>query len=120
MTFANTTHWMRWSLDLNVTVKIYFTNEDLSCNSKNVTYFFSCDKCKDEYGCALDFKSCFKEYKSNINTKKARCDSSRYFSEKYVYSTSPFEYVEVQIIDRGRSRTAATSKIEHFGIIVNG
>ena len=42
-----------------VTSKTYFRKGDLSCNSKNVIYSITCDKCKDEYiGSAVDFKPC--------------------------------------------------------------
>ena len=42
-----------------VTGNAYFI-KDLSCNSKNVIYLITCDKCKDEYiGLAVDFKPCF-------------------------------------------------------------
>ena len=35
----------------------YFIKGDLSCNSKNVIYFITCDKCKDKYiDSAVDFR----------------------------------------------------------------
>ena len=44
-----------------VTGKTYFIKGDLSCNSKNVIYLITCDKCKDEYiGSAVDFKPHFR------------------------------------------------------------
>ena len=43
-----------------VTGKTYFIKGDLSCNSKNVIYLITCDKCKYEYiGLAVDFKPRF-------------------------------------------------------------
>ena len=85
----------------NVTGKTYFIKGDLSCNSKNVIYLITCDKCKDEYiGSAVDFKPRFRVHKSDIKTKKERCGTSRHFNEKCLCSTSPFGYVKVQIIEQ--------------------
>ena len=84
-----------------VTGKTYFIKGDLSCNSKNVIYLITCDKCKDEYiGSAVDFKPRFRVHKSDIKTKKERCGTSRHFNEKCLCSTSPFGYVKVQIIEQ--------------------
>ena len=84
-----------------VTGKTYFIKGDLSCNSKNVIYLITCDKCKDEYiGSAVDFKFRFLVHKSDIKTKKERCGTSRHFNEKGLCSTSPFGYVKVQTIDQ--------------------
>ena len=81
--------------------KTYFINGDLSCNSKNVIYLITCDKCKDEHiGSAVDFKPRFRVHKSDIKTKKKRCGTSRYFNEKCLCSTSPTGYVKVQIIEQ--------------------
>ena len=50
-----------------VTGKTYFIKGDLSCNSKNVIYLITCDKCKDEYiGSAVDFKPRFRVQKRNV------------------------------------------------------
>ena len=84
-----------------VTGKTYFIKGDLSCNSKNVIYLITCDKCKDEYiGSAVDFKPRFRVQKSDIKTKKERCGTSRHFNEKCLCSTSLFGYVKVQIIEQ--------------------
>ena len=84
-----------------VTGKTYFIKGDLSCNSKNVIYLITCDKCKDEYiGSAVDFKPRFRVHKSNIKTKKEKCWCS----------TSPFGYVKGQIIEQIYSED--TSNIE--------
>ena len=57
--------------------------------------------CKDEkIGSAVDFKTHFRVHKSDIKTKKERCGTSRHFNEKYLFSTSPFGYVKVQIIEQ--------------------
>ena len=84
-----------------VASKTYSIKGDLSCNSKNVIYLITCDKCKDEYvGSAVDFKPCFRVCKSDIKTKKERCGTSRHFNEKCLCSTSPFGYVKVQTIEQ--------------------
>ena len=84
-----------------VTGKTYFIKGDLSCNSKNVIYLITCDKCKDEYiGSAVDFKPRFRVHKSDIKTKKERCGTSRHFNEKCSCSASPFGYAKVQIIEQ--------------------
>ena len=84
-----------------VTGKTYFIKGDLSCNSKNVIYLITCDKCKDEYiSSAVDFKPRFRLHKSKIKTRKERCGTSRHFNEKYLCSTSPFGYAKVQIIEQ--------------------
>ena len=84
-----------------VTGKTYFIKGDLSCNSKNVIYLITCDKCKDEYiGSAVDFKPRFRVHKSDIKTKKERCGTSRHFNEKCLCSTSLFGYVKVQVIEQ--------------------
>ena len=84
-----------------VTGKTYFIKGDLSCNSKNVIYLITCDKCKDEYiGSAVDFRPVFMVHKSDIKTKKERCGTSRHFNEKCLCSTSLFGYVKVQVIEQ--------------------
>ena len=66
-----------------VTGKTYYIKGDLFCNSKNVIYLITCDKCKDEYiRSAVDFKSRFRGHKSDIKRKKERWGSSRQFNEK--------------------------------------
>ena len=88
-----------WKFTSKVTGKSYFTKGDLSCNSKNVIYLITCDKCKDaDIGSAVDFKPSFRVHKSDIKTKKERSGTSRHFNEKCLCSTSPFRYVKVQII----------------------
>ena len=92
---------IQWIIISKVTDKTYFIKSDLSCNSKNVIYLITCDKCKDEYiGSAEDFKLRFRVHKSDIKTKKERCGTSRHFNEKCLCSTSPFGYVKVQIIEQ--------------------
>ena len=81
--------------------KTYFIMGDLSCNSKNVKYLITCDKCKDEYTrSAVDFKPRFMVHKSDIKTKNECCRTSRQFNEKCLCSTSPFGYVKVQITEQ--------------------
>ena len=83
-----------------VTSKTYFIKGDLSCNSKNVIYLITCDKCKDKYtDSAVDFKPRFKVHKSDIKTKKECCVTSIHFNEKCLCSASLFGYVKVQIIE---------------------
>ena len=89
-----------------VTGKTYFIKGDLSCNSKNVIYLITCDKCKDEYiGSAVDFKPRFRVQKSDIKTKKERCGTSRHFNEKCLCSTSPFGYLKFKSLNRFTQKT---------------
>ena len=89
------------NFSFNLTGKTYFIKGDPSCNSKNVIYLITCDKCQDEYiGSAVAFKLCSRAHKSDIKTKKERCGTSRHFNEKCLCSTSPFGYVKVQIIEQ--------------------
>ena len=76
--------------------KTYFIKGDLSCNSKNVIYLITCDKCKDEYmASAVDFKPRSRVHKSDIKTKKERCGTSRHFNEKCLCLASSFGYVQI-------------------------
>ena len=76
--------------------KTYFIKGDLSCNSKNVIYLITCDKCKDEYmGSAVDFKPRSRVHKSDIKTKKERCGTSRHFNKS--------AYVRLLLLDMCKS-----------------
>ena len=56
-----------------VTNETYFIKGDLSCNSQNVIYLTTCDKCKYEpIASAVDFKTHFGEQKSDIKIKQKR------------------------------------------------
>ena len=85
-----------------ITVKTYFTNADFSCNSKNVIYLITCDKCKDEYiGSAVDFKPCFKVHKNHIKTKNERCEmSSRHFNENAHVPLLPLDISKLKSLNR--------------------
>ena len=84
---------------------------DLSCNSKNIIYLTTCDKCKDEYiGSAVDFRPCIRVHNSDIKTKKERCGTSRHFNKKCLCSTSDFGYAKVKVIEHVYSEHP--SKIE--------
>ena len=68
-----------------VTGKTFFIKGDLSCNSKNVIYLITCDKCKDAYvGLAVHFKPPFRARKSDTKIKKKCFGTSRDFNGKYL------------------------------------
>ena len=70
-------------LKCKVTGRVYNIRGKLTCNTPNVIYLISCLNCYDQYaGSALDFKSKFRIYKSNIKTNKDRCGTARHFSTK--------------------------------------
>ena len=59
---------------------------------------------------AVDFKPCSRVHKCDIKTKKERGGTSRHFNEKCLYSTSPFGYVKVQIIEQVYSEDPSNMK----------
>ena len=83
-----------------VTDKFYNVRGNLCCNSSNVVYLISCNNCEDQYiGSATDFKARFRIHKSDIKTKKDRCDTARYFNSKCSDVQNPRRFLQVQLIE---------------------
>ena len=73
----------------------------LKCDSRNVTYLISCKYCGKQYiGSATGFKEGFRIHKSDINTGKIRCGVANHLLHVCRYSTSKFEYLKVQLIEK--------------------
>ena len=80
--------------------RVYNIRGKFTCNTPNVIYLISCLNCYDQYaGSALDFKSRFRIYKSDIKTKKDRCGTARHFNTKCTDSSNPHKFLKVQIIE---------------------
>ena len=80
--------------------KTYFIKSKLSCDSCNVTYLKTCSNCRKKYvGPAINFKQSFRINKSDINTKKDRCGTAKYFNNKCCSPKNKHVYLKVQIIE---------------------
>ena len=73
----------------------------LKCDSRNVIYLISCKCCGKQYvGSATGFKERFRIHKSDTNTGKIRCGVANHLLNVYRFSTSKFEYLQVQLIEK--------------------
>ena len=78
---------------------MYYIKGEMNSESTNVIYLITCMKCLEQYvGSAIKFKSRFKSHKSDIKTKKDRCETGRHF--KCCNSPNPFVYLCVQLIEK--------------------
>ena len=79
----------------------YFIREQINCESINVVYLKTCSKCLEQYvGSAVNFKTRFCIHKSDMNSKKERCGSARYFNSKCYHDTNILQYLKVQLIEQ--------------------
>ena len=82
-----------------VTGRFYNVRGNLCCNSSNVIYLISCKNCEDQYiGSATDFKARFRIHKSDIKTKKDRCDTASHFNSKCSDVQNPHRFFQVQLM----------------------
>ena len=66
-----------------VTAKSYFIRGQLNCESIKVVYLITCSTSLEQYaGSAVKFKTRFRINKSNMETKKERYGSAKYFNCK--------------------------------------
>ena len=73
----------------------------LKCDSKNVIYLISCKCCGKEYvGSVTGFKQRFRIHKSDIKIGKIRCGVVNHILNVCHSSTSKFEYLQVQLIEK--------------------
>ena len=73
----------------------------MKCDSRNVIYLISCKCCGKQYvGSATGFKERFRIHKSDINTGKIRCGVANHLLNVCRSSTSKFEYLQVQLIEK--------------------
>ena len=73
----------------------------MKCDSRNVIYLVSWKYCGKQYvASATGFKEGFRIHKSDINTGKIRCGVANHLLHVCRYSTSKFEYLKVQLIEK--------------------
>ena len=73
----------------------------MKCDSRNIIYLISCKCCGKQYGgSATGFKERFRNHKSDINTGKLRCGVANHLLNVYHSSTSKFEYLQLQLIEK--------------------
>ena len=73
----------------------------MKCDSRNIIYLISCKCCDKQYGgSATGFKERFRNHKSDINTGKLRCGVANHLLNVYHSSTSKFEYLQLQLIEK--------------------
>ena len=66
-----------------VTAKSYFIRGQLNCESIKVVYLITCSTSLEQYaGSAVKFKTRFRINKSDMETKKERYGSAKYFNSK--------------------------------------
>ena len=66
-----------------VTGKMYYIKGQMNCESTNIIYLIACTKCLEQYvGSAIKFESRPRIHKSDVKTKKDRCQTARYFDNK--------------------------------------
>ena len=76
-----------------VTGRFYNVTGNLSCNSSNVIYLISCKNCKDQY------IGSFRIHKNDIQTKKNKGGTARYFNTKCSDVQNPQRFLQVQLIE---------------------
>ena len=73
----------------------------LKCGSRHFIYLIFCKCCGKQYvGSATDFTQRFKIHKSDINTCKVRCGVANHLLNVSCSSSSKFEYLQVQLIEK--------------------
>ena len=71
------------------------------CESRNVIYLIFCKCCGKQYvGSATGFKETFRIHKSDINPGKVSCGLINHLLNVSRSSTSKFEYLQVQLIEK--------------------
>ena len=81
------------------TKKKYFINQQLNCQSKNVVYLISCNKCSLQYigSTSNEFKVRFRNHKSAMLTKKKTCEVAIHFNE-ISHQLSDFSFICLESI----------------------
>ena len=92
------------------TGKSYKIRSKLSCDSKNVIYLASCNKCRLQYigSTTTDFKVRFRNHKSAMITKKKTCEVAVHFN-KTPHDLSDFSF---QCIDQVQGTANNSTNIE--------
>ena len=73
----------------------------MKCDSRNVSYLIFCKCCGKQYvGSTTGFKERFRIHKSDINTGKVRCGVANHLLNVCHSSTSRFEYLHLQLIEK--------------------
>ena len=84
----------------HATKRKYKTRGTLTCNTKNIIYLITCQRCiKQCIGYATGFREWFGIYKSDINTGKIRCALASHLLNVCKSAICKMEYLEVQIIE---------------------
>ena len=83
-----------------VTGWFYNIRSNLCCNTSNVIYLICYKNCKDQHiESAIDFKARFRIHKSDIKTRKDRCDTGRHFNRKCSDVQNPHRFLQFQLIE---------------------
>ena len=70
-------------------------------DGRNVIYLISCKCCDKQYvGSSTGFKERFRIRKSDISTGKIRCGVANHLLNICRSSTSKFEYLQVQLMEK--------------------
>ena len=73
---------------------------DNTCNTPNIIYIIFCTNYGDQsVRSATDFKARFTIHKSDIKTKRDRCDTVRRFNNKCCDDSNPHIFLQVQLIE---------------------
>ena len=82
------------------------------CSSPNVVCIISCKNCGDQYVASVNgFKARFKIHKSDIKTKKDRCDIARHFNNKCRDRGNPHMFPQVQLMESAQSDVNMEDKL---------
>ena len=83
------------SLSTKDTFKI---KERIDCNEKNVIYLITCTSCTVQYeGSSVDFKSRFREHKSDIKLKKT---TKRRTAEHWATQNKSLDFLKITLIEK--------------------
>ena len=108
-----------------------FIKPRLSCDSKNVIYLASCNKCRLQYvgSTATQFKVRFRSHKSSMVTNKKTCEVAVHYNNSphalsdfsfqcidQVFATNSTEILDKLLITKEAYWSAQLFSLAHFGL----
>ena len=83
----------------------YKTRGTLTCNTKNIIYLITCQRCiRQCIGYAAGFRERFGIYKSDVNIGKRRCGVANHLINVCKSAICKMEYLQVQLIEHAVAR----------------
>ena len=96
------------------TGKTYQIKEHLTCNSSNVIYLASCNKCRLQYvGSSVKFKERFRNHKSHMLNNRHTCEVSKHYNHS-THQLSDFSFICIEGIRRTNNIDEALTNREAY------